>query len=116
MTRAIARRPAGMRRSCAPLALLALSALLAGCLSVREPGDGVTLVRDLAAVRGCRFVATLGRPARLVAAARVEAYEALLVDLRRRTAATGGTHLYLLNDAAGWGAAEAIGTVYRCVD
>lgn len=93
--------------------LLAVAGVLGGCLNL--PVNGVSIETDLSKVAGCEFRDTI-RPPRTQPGLRDPAgYDLYLDELRRRTRAVGGTHLYILNPSAGWGGAEAVGTAYRCV-
>lgn len=74
----------------------------------------VAIVTDLAAVAACAFVAPVGAPPFTPGYRLDSGYQDFQDALRRRTAALGGTHLYLTNPSAGWGGASAIGSAYRC--
>ncbi|MGU3359068.1 hypothetical protein ACLBWX_01910 [Methylobacterium sp. M6A4_1b] len=95
-----------------PHACLGLA--LAGCVSTGNQPPPVAIVTDLAAVTTCAFIAPVGAPTFVPGARPPSGYEAFQDALRRRTAALGGTHLYLTNPSAGWGGASAIGSAYRC--
>lgn len=91
-----------------------LSLALASCVSTRSEPVPVVIVTDLAAVSACAFIGPLGAPP-FTPGYRLDAgYQDFQNALRRRTAALGGTHLFLSNPSAGWGGASAIGSIYRC--
>lgn len=96
------------------LALACLSLVLGGCVSGQNQPSPVVLVTDLAAVAACAFVAPVGAPPFTPGYRLDSGYQDFQDVLRRRTAALGGTHLYLVNPSAGWGSASAIGSAYRC--
>lgn len=103
-----------MRATATMFGTLLLSCFaLTGCISVRGPDYAAELVRDLSDVAGCRFVSTIRAP-RVATRLNLPVYDDYLAELRRRTVAAGGTHLFIMNDAASWGGVEAAGAAYRC--
>ena len=84
-----------------------------GCISVRGPEYDAEITRDLSDVAGCRFMTTVRAP-RIRPRLEFGTYNDYLAEMRRRAVAAGGTHVYLLTDAASWGAVDAAGSVYRC--
>ncbi|KQP08311.1 hypothetical protein ASF28_21240 [Methylobacterium sp. Leaf99] len=97
------------------LAPACLGLVLGGCVSGQNQAPPVAIVTDLAAVAACAFVAPVGAPPFTPGYRLDLGYKDFQDALRRRTAALGGTHLYLTNPSAGWGGASAIGSAYRCL-
>jgi len=106
--------PNPVRRSLRLILPVAVSLALAGCLSPRHPAPPVAIVTDLAAVASCAFIAPVGAPPFTPGYRVSTGYPDFQDALRQRTAALGGTHLYITNPSAGWGGASAIGSAYRC--
>jgi predicted small secreted protein len=94
---------------------LAAAFAVSGCVTTFGDGPSVKIVRDLSKVAGCEFRGTVSPPPVQAGLRVASAHAAYLDELKRRTLVRGGTHLYMLNEAAGWGAAQALGTAYRCV-
>lgn len=94
--------------------VIALSLLSNECKSLSLDKADVRFVTDLAIVSGCHFLGTVRPPTATLGSrqqADYERYRAALIDDAARR---GATHLYVLNNAAGWGGAAAFGTAYRC--
>lgn len=85
-----------------------------GCMTARGPEPAIVLVRDLSAVAGCRFISTVGAPRSTRDVRLNVSHDQYLVEIQRRAALLGGTHLYLINDAALWGGSDAAGAIYFC--
>jgi hypothetical protein len=102
----------------APLVVLAgllIAFGVSGCITPFGDGPRVAIVRDLSNVAGCEFRGTVSPPRAQAGLRIASGHGAYIEEIKRRAAALGGTHLYMLNEAAGWGAASALGTAYRCV-
>jgi hypothetical protein len=97
-----------------PVAAVLGALALSGCVTPFDSGPPVAIVRDLSKVAGCEFRGTVTPPHVRAGLRSADGHVAYVHELKRRAAAVGGTHLYLLNEAAGWGAAQAVGTAYRC--
>lgn len=97
-----------------PWMILSAALLLSGCATTDDLSTRVVVVRDLSKVAGCQFRGTLKAPPGISGLPRSIDNEAYEASVKRRTLAMGANYLYLLNEAAGWGSAEALGTAYNC--
>lgn len=84
------------------------------CKSQFVEGPDVQFVADLARVSGCYFLGTVRPPVVILGSRQSADYERYRAELINVVARRGATHLYVLNNSAGWGAAAAFGTAYRC--
>lgn len=88
--------------------------ILTAVLTMAAAPAEVVVVRDLAAVAGCRSLGEVRGSSMLGGVFANAAYNNAVTHLKQATAALGGTHVQLIDSSAGFAGARMLGTAYSC--
>lgn len=103
-----------MRKIALGLTALIVAAVGAAVIAAEPSPSQIVVVRDSAAVVGCRALGEVQGSSMLGGMMAQAAYNRALKQIKERAAALGATHLQLIDSASGFAGARMLGSAYAC--